>query len=279
MNGVAATPLRRKSDRIDVVSITPEMAQKLLEHNNHNRPVNDRHVGRIVNQIKSGKWIFNGDTIKISDDGDVVDGQHRLWAIIMAETAVPSAIVYGVPREAFATVDTLRKPRSGADVLALNGVSRHRSVLASAMTWLLRWERSAVQDYLAPANRIENSDIESGLAEHPGLAHAVERCMALRGLGNVALVAMFYYVLAEKNEKLAERLISTLLDPAGVSLEDPFYRLRAYFTADHHKHKNPIMTIALMIKATNVAKRANKLSALAWRSQGRNPEAFPTLEA
>lgn len=65
-----------------ILTVTPEMAAKLLEHNKWNRPLNDLHVHRIKNQILKGKWQFNGDTIKVSADGDVLDGQHRLWAVI-----------------------------------------------------------------------------------------------------------------------------------------------------------------------------------------------------
>jgi hypothetical protein len=39
-----------------------------------------------------------------------------------------------------------------------------------------------------------------------------------------------------------------------------------------------LMTIALSIKAANAAHRDQKMNALAWRSQGKNPEAFPVLD-
>jgi len=52
-------------------------------------------VERIAKQIRQGKWKYNGDTIKIAATGDVLDGQHRLWAIIESKTAVETVIVYG----------------------------------------------------------------------------------------------------------------------------------------------------------------------------------------
>jgi len=82
-----------------VIMLTPEKAMEMLDRNKNNRPLSDSHVQRIAGQIRAGKWIFNGDTIKISDDGEVVDGQHRLWACIESKKPIETVIVYGVPRE------------------------------------------------------------------------------------------------------------------------------------------------------------------------------------
>lgn len=258
--------------------MTPEMATGLLEHNRLNRPLSDVHVKRIAEQIVSGKWRFNGDTIKVALTGDVLDGQHRLWAVIEAKKSVETILVHGIEKEAFSTIDTLRKPRSGADVLALSGATRYRNITASALQWLQRWQRNAIEDYKAPKNRVENSDIESGYTENPAIVGAVERAMGLRGLANPSIMGFFYYVLTNRNPDLAERMMTTLENPAGVGMNDPFFRLRIYFTGDHHRRKEPLMTIALAIKAANAAYRGQTVRALSWRNQGQAPEPFPALD-
>jgi hypothetical protein len=261
-----------------MVTLTPARAVELLEANGVNRPLSEVHAQRIARQITGGKWQFNGDTIKIADTGDVLDGQHRLWAVIYADKAVETMIVYGVERAAFATIDTLRKPRSGGDTLALNGATRYRNITAAALQWLIRWQRGVFEDWKAPKNRVENSDIEEAYLAHPGMIHAVESAMKLRGLANPSVTAFFFYVLTNRNAELAERMMTTLEDPANVGVNDPFFRLRAYFTAEHHKRKEPLITVALAIKAANAAHRGQKIQNLAWRNQGKSPEAFPQLE-
>ena len=273
----AKTPLPSQ-DALQIVTVTPEMAVQILERNELNRPLNDQHVHRIARQITEGKWKFNGDTIKISSDHSVVDGQHRLWAIIEAKQAVDTIIVTGIERDAFATIDTLRKPRSGSDVIALAGTLKYRNMIAAALGWLIRYQRGVLQTYNQPQNKVENSDIEVAFKEHPGIVRAVERCMPLRGLANPGIVAFAYYVALDRNGLLAEKLVDTLIDPAGVSINDPLFRLRSYFTSDHHKRKEAVMSIALMFKALNAARAGRKISALSWKNQGRNPEAFPKLE-
>ena len=280
---VAKLPRKAKTpppsqDALQIVTVTPEMAVQILERNELNRPLNDQHVHRIARQITEGKWKFNGDTIKISSDHSVVDGQHRLWAIIEAKQAVDTIIVTGIERDAFATIDTLRKPRSGSDVIALAGTLKYRNMIAAALGWLIRYQRGVLQTYNQPQNKVENSDIEAAFKEHPGIVRAVERCMPLRGLANPGIVAFAYYVALDRNGLLAEKLVDTLIDPAGVSINDPLFRLRSYFTSDHHKRKEAVMSIALMFKALNAARAGRKVSALSWKNQGRNPEAFPKLE-
>lgn len=260
-----------------VVTLTVEDASYLLEANKANRPLNQQHVNRIAAQIRDGKWRFNGDTIKISSTNDVLDGQHRLWAVIEAKMPIQTIVVRGIQPEAFATIDTLRKPRSGSDVLALLGVTNNRSTISVALQWLLRWQRKTLTEYKAPVNRIENSDVEQAYRDNPGIARAAERAHKLRGIGNPGLIAFFYYVLTNRNPDLAERMIHTLENPAGVGVNDPFFRLRQYFISDYTR-KDGLVTIALMIKASNAAAEGREVKALTWRNQGAVPEPFPTLD-
>lgn len=278
MSGATVTKLLPKQNRPEIITLTPDKAMELLEHNTLNRPLNDQHVQRIARQIIADKWKFNGDTIKVSNDGAVLDGQHRLWATIEAKKPIETIIVYGIERDAFATIDTLRKPRSGSDVLALNGASRYRNIMAAALGWLLRYQRKTLEDYRAPKNRIENSDIEAAFASHPGIARAAERAAGLRRLANPSIMAFVYYVMTNHNAPLAERMMETLINPANVSVNDPFFRLRNYFTSDHHKAKDPLYTIALVFKAANAAHRGRKIEVLNWKHQGKKVEAFPILD-
>lgn len=278
MHGATVTKLPRKSNNApEIITLTPELATSLLEHNNLNRPLNDQHMQRIARQITDGKWKFNGDTIKVAETGDVLDGQHRLWAVIESKQSVETILVRGIARDAFATIDTLRKPRSGSDILALNGATRHRNYAASALQWLIRWQRGCIEDYRAPQNRVENSDVEESFKHNPGILRAVERSAGLRSLANPSIMGFFYYALTNRDAELAERLMVTLESPAGVGVNDPFFRLRAYFLADHHKLKSPIVTIALCIKAANAAHSNQKVQVLSWKNQGNTPEKFPKL--
>lgn len=272
---VTKFPLTRQ--QLQTITLTPELAVELLERNGLNRPLNEQHVSRIARQIKSGKWRFNGDSIKIADTEDILDGQHRLWAVIEAKQAVETVIVYGIAREAFSTIDTLRKPRSGSDVLALNGAHRYRPAIAGGITWLLRYRRGILTEYSSPKNRIENSDIEECYVNNGGIVQAAERASKLRRIANPALMTFLYYIIVNRNAEIAERMMRTLEYPSAVGIDDPFFCLRSYFLSDHQKAKMPLVTIALTIKAANAAVNNQKIKVLNWRNQGERPEPFPEL--
>lgn len=234
---------------------------------------------RITEQILAGKWQYNGDTIKVAKSGDVLDGQHRLWACIEADRSIKTVVVYGIEKEAFATIDTLRKTRSGADILALAGLERHRSLAAGALRWLLLYQRKQIPEHMSPSNKIENSDIEAAYAAHPGIVRAVERCRGLSQLCNRPMIICFYYITANRDADLAERMIATLEDPSQIPMTDPFMLLRLHFTEKRmRKRSRTIDDIALVIKALNAGKKGLKIKTLKWQGQGQKPEPFPDLE-
>ncbi len=177
MSGTNVVSMPRKSGTPEIITLTAALATRLLEHNTLNRPLSDRHVQRISRQIITGKWKFNGDTIKVAKGGDVLDGQHRLWAVIEAKKSVKTIIVYEIEPDAFSTIDTIRRMRSGGDVLALSGVTQYRVPIATALAWMLRWQQGVLESFKAPQNRIENSDIEKAFSGHPGMVLSVERLM------------------------------------------------------------------------------------------------------
>lgn len=255
------------------------MATKLLEKNTLNRPLNDAHVERIKRQIEEGKWKFNGETIKVAKTGDVVDGQHRLWACVYANRSIETIVVYGLEKDAFETVDTLRKTRSGSDVLAVAGLEKYRSVVASALRWLLLYQRKVIPEHHMPVNRIENSDIVEMYAAHPGIVRAVERCTCLRPICNSGILSFIYYIVSNRDPELAERMVSTMFEPGSVSMNDPFIMLRQHFLSVKRQRgaTHSAEDIALAIKAFNAAKKGERIKSLKWQSQGSKPELFPEL--
>jgi hypothetical protein len=187
-------------------------------------------------------------------------------------------IVYGIDQDAFATIDTVRRLRTGGDTMALDGTQRYRSQIASALSWLLRWERGVLETYKSPVNRIENSDVQEAHRVHPGIERAVAEAMKARLIANASITGMAYYVMSNKNSEIADLFIKTLVDPSGTSVNHPFFRLRSYFLTDKQKQKDPLMSLALIIKSANLVKQGREVSVLQWRSQGIAPEPYPTLD-
>jgi len=130
----------------NIETITPREATKLLEHNvENNRPISDRHVQSLARDMKEGNWAENGETIKICPQGNVLDGQHRLWACITANKPFKTVVVRGV--DGLDTIDTNR-PRTLANALHMRGYERAPK-LSIALNTCWRWENTNWRSHLA----------------------------------------------------------------------------------------------------------------------------------
>jgi hypothetical protein len=79
------------------VAINPEMAANWLEINKHNRKLRASVVQRYAEDMKSGSWQRTHQGIAFDEDGNLVDGQHRLAAIVESGVTVNIMVTTGLP--------------------------------------------------------------------------------------------------------------------------------------------------------------------------------------
>ena len=92
--------------RFRVVEMTPKLAQKYLEKNESNRNLRPKKVAEYRRQMEKGYWHLTPQGISISPEGKLINGQHRLHAVIAFGEAVPMVVTTGVPHEAQQYMDT-----------------------------------------------------------------------------------------------------------------------------------------------------------------------------
>ena len=87
---------------IEFVTVTRDMAWFWLNNsNNENRFVQQQTVHKYARRMLTNKWSTTGETIKFDPNGNLLDGQHRIWAFL--ETGLDEMeflVMHGVPREA-----------------------------------------------------------------------------------------------------------------------------------------------------------------------------------
>jgi hypothetical protein len=111
----------KSSPRVELMAVTPSMAARWLEGaNNRNRRLSDRYAERLARDIRHGRWKMTHEGIAFDPHGVLLDGQHRLWAIVLANRAVKLYVWLNVPPDALMAIDNGR-PRSLADILTLGG--------------------------------------------------------------------------------------------------------------------------------------------------------------
>lgn len=148
----------------ELVVVTPEMASRWLEGNTHNRNKREQLVHSYARDLEAGAWGFNGETVKFAADGTLLDGQHRLMAIVRAKKPALLLVVSGLPRSAQKTIDT-GAARKFADQLGMDGENAALT-LSSILRRINLWEagyRGAAGSYKPTV-----SELEATLARHPG---------------------------------------------------------------------------------------------------------------
>lgn len=116
-----------------VMTIGPELARNMLDRNGRNRTVNTRAVARYANDMRDGKWTLNGEPIILDYNDDLLDGQHRLLAVIEYGRPVSFLVVTGAEPDVFNTID-IGSMRSGGDVLSIKGYKYAKTLAAILRT-------------------------------------------------------------------------------------------------------------------------------------------------
>jgi hypothetical protein len=108
--------------------ITPGFAKELLERTQAagvlNRKASSRTIDIYANEMKRGNWKLNSESIKLDENGFILDGQHRLMACVQSGCTFQTVVNFGVARDTFDTIDCGRI-RTGTQVLQMSGVQYH----------------------------------------------------------------------------------------------------------------------------------------------------------
>ncbi len=120
-----------QDDAIYRVRVTPEVAERWLEYNRINRFVATATMRLYARRMKQGRWHRNGENIKFSKSGKLLDGQHRLQAVMYSGVTVEFEVHVGLDDHVGLTCDTGRK-RSTTDVMGMQGLGLWDARLAAA---------------------------------------------------------------------------------------------------------------------------------------------------
>lgn len=97
-------------------TVTPELAHQYLKLNKSNRPFRASVGARYLRDIESGNWMITHQGIAFDEDGNLIDGQHRLWAIEQANATCTMVVCRGLPRKSQLVMDDHAK-RSASDAI------------------------------------------------------------------------------------------------------------------------------------------------------------------
>jgi|WetSurMetagenome_2_1015567.scaffolds.fasta_scaffold50434_1 hypothetical protein len=186
-----------------VERITPSMATKYLEMNTNNRTIRQSHVDFLAKEIKDDRWVLNGASI-VFDGPTLVDGQHRLWAVVTAGKPISTLVARGVDKDCFPTIDT-GIGRTAGDSLHITGM-KNASHLASAARFIMEYHSGK----LLKKQKISNGSVVDFVSANPGLAESATFILSITGakIFSRSVATALHYLMAKKDKELADTLFA-----------------------------------------------------------------------
>lgn len=274
--------------KISQVKVDPDKAEEWLSHNTHNRHVRSNVVSAYAEAMRAGEWTHDIDPIafhgSLTGKGKnrpvLLNGQHRLMAIIASDSIIEFMVVEGLPMTAQMDMDAGVK-RAFGDQLRLDGVPNPFEVAA-----ITRLVHGYDTGSMRSKNVTSHSTLMRFLQDHADIADVVNPA---RGVyhqigGRVSVLGAAYYIIAgtpgAAND--AEAFFEALRDGSGLEKGSPILLLRngilqmTAATPGRRIMFDQMTMLAVIIKAWNAWRQGTQLTGLTWRGGGKNPEPFPT---
>jgi hypothetical protein len=223
--------------RSRVQTITPARAAEWLRANTTNRPLSRPVVRSFAEAMRRGEWLVTHQGIAFDGNGVLVDGQHRLAAVIEADQPVEMTVFTEVPEGAFDVLDT-GKRRTAADVLAIEG--EKNSILLAAMVrivWL--YQNRPDLNWSGGAAGVTNHQIVQTLEQHPKVRDFLglgEQIAAATGMIKSAAGAASYLVEQAVTRADLTGWYEGIIEGTGLSKGDPRLRLRRVMFSMTRRH-------------------------------------------
>lgn len=205
-----------------LVEVGPELAETWLLQNVQNRVPSRGKIRRFAASIAAGRWEINGETIKFSKTGKLLDGQSRLRAVLQAGRPTTFEIRLGLPEDAQKTMDVgeVRKTKHQLQIAK----ELYPEVLGPALRLLWLAGRNQLSCWRSSRGAVfENFDVLPILERHPGIRAAVKliwsRHSEVDPIMPSSRAAFFFEIFGSIDPKLRDKFFTAFFNPKGGPVE------------------------------------------------------------
>lgn len=268
----------------ELVEVTPALAAEWLERNVDNRKISAQVVTHYANAMRRGEWNVGTDGIGFDQNGDLIQGQHRLNSVILSGVTVTMLVVRGLPRSSQDTMDSGRR-RTLQQQLARYGY-KDSAAIASTLNFVYR----LVNGYDVRHNNynITTPQALQILEAHPDFVDSVGYGQRIRhkmlGYSSTA-VSGLHFLWSQYNREDTTAFFDAVVNGANLSETDIRYILKHALDKDVAGNRARRQAVdarrhsALIIKAFNAWREDRLLTRLLWKTTGKMAEEFPQWDA
>lgn len=208
--------------------ITPEQAKEILEKGAPNRPLQAGRVEDMALQMLEGNWKL-AQPISFDKKGALIDGQHRLAAVVEAGKPVWFMVQRGLEPDTFGVFDQGRL-RTAADLHHLMGGTNSTRSCSVAYSMILRSTKGSK----------ETRPNRKGVAEY-ALAHRPAIDLVIAHLDRLKYVTSGEMgAFANAHEKYGDKIapmLQRIKDNTFQGRNDPMNTLVRWMLKHHTKDK------------------------------------------
>jgi hypothetical protein len=231
--------------------------------------------------MEANTFRYQGDTIRFTKSGRMIDGQHRLIACVMTQRPFWAIIVTGLDEDVSRTIDT-GKIRTLSNVLDLNeGQSTLNTNYASITQALMQYELQGLQGILTNNVTVTKDQLYSLFKEQESeiitATNYTRRATGVKLL--TAKMEGFFYVLFHRADHVkAKEFFDGLNDGIGLTADSPVRNLRdRLINANAAKLKAHLLSnreiVGIVVKAWNAFMTNTPVKSLRFSTN----ESFPSI--
>lgn len=193
------------------INVSPEMAARWLKSNFRNRPVSDDVVTAYARDMINGVWQPTHQGIAFNDRDELIDGQHRLLAVIKSRKTVRMLVTFG-----------LRSKIEGSDMTTMDCVDRGRTRSVADQLKIQHGLKNGTQiqqvcssiGHLCLGEKLRRPSVDQTLRIYKEFKTEMDFIIANRsksmGLRSAGVLAGFAFALATQPGAVHERAIAKM---------------------------------------------------------------------
>lgn len=250
-----------------VVELSPALAHFLLGRNKINRRRRGTRINTYANDMAGGRWALTGEPIIIDSEGNLIGGQHRLYACIESGASFRTLVVWGVD-------PSVRKSLDSGLAQTLGDVADESNSWGAAVRLCWRYDNHQFP---------QNSKFVPSRAQlmhwgeaNPDLRVSMDAAAHQRVLPPGTLAAA-HYLLSRSDAEAADAFLDGWTTLANLPAGSPVIVLRTW-AENHKKGVHSDERFAVVVKAMKAFREGRSIQVLRWRRNGPAKESFPRFE-
>lgn len=214
--------------KTELMTFTPQQAKDILAKSSGNRKLKKRKIKQFTEDMKNGKWKVNGETVIFDENGNLIDGFHRMNACVASESSFNTLAVYGIDSNLKHIIDT-GTMRSNADTIEMYFKNtKYTSVIAAAIRYVKLIKRNLSDRTLI----LKNDDVIQFIEIYPEFLDFVHENSKIIGSYNCRifsasrLCACLWIFQQKYDAETVDNFFIKLVSGLGLTEESPIYILR-----------------------------------------------------